>query len=834
MLLREEVDQMNGILSIDGFVQDLRIGLRALRRQRGFSLAAICTFALGIGAATAIFSVAYGVAFRPLPYSAADKLVRIYESNRPAGQPKLLVSEGVFHSWREGVTSLERLAIFGQARMRYTPGDSPQPITVMAVSPEFFDVLGVRPVHGRTFKSESEYGRGKTDELVISYDAWERFFGADLNIVGRTVALVEGEDPFVIAGVMPRGFLFEDPVDAWRPLAVALPINPARRTMREHRVIARLRPDVTLDRLRVELDVVSARLAGAFPNTNAGWTTTVEPLRDAIIGRFAQASWLLLAAVAAVLLVACANVAGLMTARAIGRARETSVRVALGARRARLVQLWVSEALILAVTGAALGVTMAWWLVQLLRTAAPPGLPRLNDIAVDLPAVSIACAAALLSAVFCALVPVLSAGDHSLQQGLSSGTTRSGDTHGRRRVSTSLVAIQCGTALALVVLTLVFARSFMRLTAVDLGWRPANVLSLNLTLLRPPRESGQSFYTQWAERLITRLERTPGITRAAVTSGIPFSPAKVAASIGRGPVVVADEPRWPITLHSVSEGYFDTLGLTLTHGRLFTGDDRFDEAVLAHRSKPTSYAAIVSKSVAHALWPGQDPLGQRFHIPSFGFSSFLQVVGVVADVQFAAVGQEPVLDVFLPWMQVPMAGAVRLVVRSKDDPAAIAPLVRSAVLAEHPATGIYRMTSLATLADRTIALSRVTSQLVAGLGALALALAAVGVYGGLSTLVRTRAHETAVRIALGASPTNTLWRTVVQGLTPVIVGAIGGIVAAVVLVSSARSLLFQIERVDVGSLVVGAVVVLTVTLVACIVPALRATRIDPIGALRVD
>jgi putative ABC transport system permease protein len=825
---------MNDITWIDGLVQDLRIGLRALKRQPGFSLAAICTFALGIGAATAIFSVAYGIAFRPLPYPAADRLVRIYESNRATAEPKLLVSEGVFHAWREEVTPLERLALFGPARMRFTSGDSPQPITMMAVSPAFFDVLGVGPVHGRTFKPESEYGRGKTDELVISYEAWERLFGGDVNILGRAVPLVEGDGPFVIAGVMPRGFVFEEPVEAWRPLAVDLPIRAPQRSTREERVIARLRPDATVDQLRAELDLVSARLAEAFPNTNAGWTTTVEPLRDAIIGRFGQASWLLLAAVAAVVLLACANVAGLIAARAIGRVRETSVRIALGASRAGLVQLWVSEALILALGGAALGVTLAWWLVQLLRTAAPPGLPRLDDIAVDLTALSVAAAATILSAIVCALVPALGARDDTPLKGLRSGSARSSEAHGRRRVSTGLVAIQCGTALALVALTLVFARSFMKLTAVDLGWQPANVLSLNLTLLRPSRQVGQSFYTQWAQRLMARLETTPGITRAAVTSGIPFSPANVAASIGRGPTAVADETRWPITLHSVSEGYFQTLGLTLRRGRLFTSDDRFDEPTLAYRSKPTHYAAIVSESVAHTLWPGQDPLGQQFHIPSFGFASFLQVVGVVADVQFAAVGQEPVLDVFLPWMQFPFGGAVRLVVRATDNPAAIAPLVRDAVLAEHPVTGIHSVTPLVTLADRSIALSRVTSQLVAGLGLLALVLAAVGVYGGLSTIVRARAHETAVRIALGASPANTLWRTVVQGLTPVIVGAIGGIGAAMVLMSSARSLLFQIAQVDVGSLLVGALVVLTVTLVACIAAALRATQIDPVGALKAD
>jgi putative ABC transport system permease protein len=821
-------------LWIDTWLGDLRIALRALRRQPGFSLAAIGTFALGIGAATAIFSVAYGIAFRPLPFPSAEQLVRIYEANTATGEAKLLVSEGAFQAWREAITTSDSFALFGPARVRYTRADSPQPIVVMAVSPALFDVLGIRPLHGRTFKPESEYGRGKTDELMISYDAWQRFFGADMNVVGRPVEWLEGEDPFVIAGVMPRGFRFEEGVDAWRPFAVELPVNSGRRTTREHRVIARLQPGGTVNRLRAELGIVSARLAEEFPTTNAGWITTVEPLRDAIIGRFGQASWLLLAAVAAVLLVACANVAGLITARAMGRAREMSVRVALGAGRSRLVQLWVSETLLLAATGAAVGVTIAWWLVHLLRVSAPPGLPRLDDIAVDLPVLGIACAATILSASVCALIPVLGGNDHALPQGLSAGTARAGATPGRRRVSSGLVAIQCGTALTLVVLTVVFARSFVNLTAVDLGWQPAHVLSLDMTLLQPPRQSYQFFYTQWADRLIARLEATPGLARAAVTSGIPFSPAHVAATIGRGQAAVPDETRWPIVLHSVTDGYFDTLGLTLRHGRWFTRDDRFDEATLSGRSKPASYAAIVSESVAHALWPGREPLGQQFHIPSFGFSSFVEVVGVVADVQFAAVGHEPVLDIFVPWTQAPLAGAVRLVVRATEDAAAIAPTVRDAVVAEHAATGIYRVTSLKTLADRTTAPARVTSQLVAGLGLLALILAAIGVYGGLSMLVSARAHETAVRIALGAPLNNTLWRTLAQGLTPVMMGAIGGIVSAVMIVSSVQSLLFQIDRVDVGSILSGTVLVLTVALLACVAPALRAARTDPVGALRGD
>ena len=833
---QESASDVWRFVRLETWLRDLHLGGRALARKPVFSLAAVSTFALGIGAATAIFSVAYGVAFRPLPYPSPARLIRLYEVNTASNGAKLQVSQGTFQGWRESVPSLEGLALFSKGVLRYTPGDMPRPITVMSVSPQFFEVLGVAPIRGHGFKREAEYTRLTTNELVLSYDAWQRLFGGAPDIVGQPFQLSERGDPSRIVGVMPRGFVFDTPVDAWSPNPVELPVARIVRSWRFDRVIARLRPGRTMVQLQAELDTTSARLAREFPPSNANWTATAEPLRDAIVGRFGRASWLLLAAVAAVLLVACANVAGLLTARALSRARETSIRMALGAGTWRLVQLWLCEAFVLATSGATMGVAVAWGLVRLLRASAPPGIPRVEDIAIDWPALAVASSATVLSALVCSMAPLVTARDRRLPQGLGTGAARSGDSPRRRRVHTGLVTLQSGAALALVVLSVVFARSFLRLTAVDLGWRPEHVLSLYVAPHWPPENRRPWYlYTQWAERLVARLEATPGIVRAAITTIVPFSPDTIPAPIARGRDKMPDETRWPAAYHVVSDGYFDTMGLTLTRGRRFNGDDRFDEATLTdsaalHR---ISGVAIVSESVARALWPGQDPIGQALRVPDFDFVAFHEVVGVVADVRFTAVSDEPALDVFLPWGQSP-TGAPRLVVRATGDAAASAPAVRAAVLAEHAATGVDRVMAVGALVDRALAPARLTSQLIAALGALALVLAGVGVYGALSTLVTVRTREIAVRLALGAPPGQVLRRTVVQGLWPVALGAVFGVAAAALAITGARSLLFQIEPVDGGAFLTGSLIVLVVTSLACLAPALRAARLDPISVLRGD
>jgi predicted permease len=788
-----------------------------MRRQPGFVTAAAATFALGIGAATAIFSVVYGVAFRPLPYPRADQLVRVYEANTATNEPKLYVSDGTFHAWRDALSSISGIALYTPLTTRYTRDDEPQPLTTMGVSPRFFDVLGVRPAHGRTFKAESEYGAGTVDELIISHEFWERRFSRDLRAIGRSIDLVAtaGEDRFVIVGVMPRGFQFDGVVDAWRPVAIRLPISRALRAARDNRVVARLRDDRSLDQLRAELDVVSEQLARDFPVTNAQWSATVEPLLDSIVGRFSRASWMLLTAIAAVLFAACANITGLLNARRAARMREIGIRVALGATRWHITNLFLREALTLAMLGGLAGVVMAWWLVSGLRASAPPGLPRVGDIAVDLPVLAFALGATVFTAVVCALIPA--ANPRPLRH---------------HRMSAVLVVVQSAAALALVIVAIVLSRSFLNLIAVDLGWRPARVLSLHVAP-RWPQEIRRPWflYATWAERLVARLEATPGVGRAAVTTVVPFSPDAVPEQIARGRDASNDEPRWPVTAHRVTTGYFDAIGVRLRRGRLFDASDRFDEAALTSSVGRGTGVAIVTASVARTLWPGQDAIGQQVRLSPGNSGDVQQVIGIVDDVEFAAVGAEPVLHIFLPWLQYP-TGRPRLLVRTTGSAAAAASGVRTAVLAEHSATGIDRVVPVETLVDRATARARVIAQLMSGLGLLALLLATVGVYGSLSLLVHSRVRDTAVRLALGASPAQTLRRTMFQGLFPVLIGGIAGLVTAYAAITLGSSLLYGIDSADTWSLLGGVLIMLGASAAGCLAPALKAARIDPFSVLR--
>ena len=817
--------------SVESWLRDLRLAARALRRQPVFAIAAIATFALAIGAATAIFSVTYGIAFRPLPYPDADRIIRIYEANAATNERTLDVSKGTFQGWRESVSSIEHAALFSRAQTHYVASDPPQPLLMMSVSPRFFDVLGVAPAHGRSFKAESDYTRFTTNEIVLSHRAWLRLFGGTADIIGRSVVLVDRAKPLTVVGVMPVTFAFED-TDAWQPEIVEVPVARVLRSWRYDRAIARIRPDASISTLRAELAAVSSRLAAEFPSTNQGWSATVERLRDATIGAFSRASWLLIAAVGAVLLVACANVAGLLTARALGRVRETHIRSALGAGLARLAQLWLCEAAVLASVGAAGGLGLAWLLIRALRAAAPAGLPRIHDIAIDLPVLAVTAAVTILCAIFFALVPLAAMRAHGRRDGLRPGAGRHGGAF-RRRISTTLVAVQCGAAVVLVILAAMFTQSFVNLTRLDLGWTPDRVLGLDVApRIDAPNRRPWFLYAQWADRLTTRLEATPGIVRAAVASDVPFSPHRFPAEVAAAKTRRPDEPRWPVELHIVTPAYFDVLGIRLVRGRLFSGNDRFGEEAL-NSGTPPAGIAVISASLAHALWPNQEALGQIIRLPGADLHPSREVVGIVDDVQFTRVTNQPAFDAYVPWFQGP-TGRPRLLVKTADDPLAIVGAVRTAILTENRATVIDQVTPVQALIDRATSQPRVTSRLVAMLGALALILAAVGVYGALATLVRSTARETAVRIALGASPAQTWARTLGLGLVPVAMGSAAGLIAGALVVSAIRGLLFGVNAADVWSYALAAGTTGLVAVVACLEPASRAARTQPLEVLRGD
>jgi putative ABC transport system permease protein len=813
-------------------LNDLALAFRSLRRRPGFAAAAIATLALGIGASTAIFSVAYGIAFRPLPYPDAEQLIRIHEAKPAEALFEHDVSLAAFQAWREGAPSIESAALFGSPRTRILSGSDSVGVTFLSVSPNFFDVLGIRPIVGSGFKPEQEYTAGTADdEGVISYEAWQRLFGGRPDVVGQTITVsaVRDDDTCRIVGVMPQGFLFGQPVDMWQPTQlVPLPMRSGYLSYRVERVVARLHTGASLEGARAELKAVAARLAREFPTHSAGWTATAVSLRDATIGRFGRAIWLLIAAVAVVLVVTCVNVGGLLVARAVARQRESAVRAALGASSWRLFRLWLAEAAVVAVCGASLGLLLALWGVDALKVAAPPGIPRLEAIAVDLPALAIATTSTLLAVVFFTVAPGRTRRPH-LVDGLRAGSSGAGDSTSQRVIRNALALTQCAGAATLVVLALVLTRSFVKLMAVDLGWNPERVVSMRVAPPMPTRDLRPwPRYVDWSDRLVRRLEETPAIDRAAVTSQIPLMPPQAysftfARGRGKG---ASDDARWTGIRHSVTDGYFDTMDIRLLSGRAFDRGDRFTEAQLTGNAHRDHGVVIVTESTARMLWPGRPAVGEALWVPMRPIP-WWEVIGVVEDIQFYSVGEAPVAHVFVPWTQYP-TGNPRLIVRGTAPIAT----VREVVRAVHPGTHVEQIVPLESLVSRATAQPWFTTRLVMSFALLALLLAAVGIYGTLSYVVGSRTREIGIRMALGASRGAIMRDVVRYGVIPALAGGVVGLGAAFALVRTFRALLFGIEPIDPVSFAGGAIALLLVAHAAALGPALRASRVDPSVALR--
>jgi putative ABC transport system permease protein len=836
--LRERAHDEWRLGALEGFGHDLRLAARSLRRRPGFATAAIATLALGIGASTAIFSVAYGVSLRPLPYPHPDRLLRLYEANPANRQLEQDVSDGAFQAWREGAASLESAALYSRGyRWTLALGAERERVTTMSVTPAFFDVLGVRLLMGDGFKPERQYTRFTTKEIVLSHEIWQRLFSGRADIVGSTVTEVGGNDDDVyrIVGVAPRGFVHSQPVDIWRVQIIELPVGRALHNLRYDRVVARLKPGVTIDQARMELEAAAARLAAAMPSTNTGWTVTVKSLHASIVGDFARATWLLLAAVAVVLFVACLNVGGLLVARAVARERETAVRAALGAGAGRLLRLWLAEAAVLGVSGAAIGVALAWLAVSALKAAAPPGIPRLEAVALDWPTLAVAALATALAIASFTVAPLSRARRRELAGGLRTGSAGAGDDASRNRTRTAITVAQCAGAALLVMLAALLTRSFIKLNAFDLGWNPSGVLSLSPSP-PAPRELRRPWYRylEWSDRLIARLESTPGIASAAMTTRLPLGTVTYQSTVarGRGRKTSSEDLRWPAITHSVSDGYFALMGIQRTSGRLFDPTDRFNEGQINGTAPVERGIAVISESAAKTLWPGQSAMGQALWLPDIDTTSWREVVGIVDDIQFRAVGESPALHVFVPRSQHSTGGFLLLVKADGPDAASIVPAVRGVVEAIEPGTTIDQLVPLETLVSRATAQPRFTSRTVAAFGALALVLAAVGIYGTLSYLVGARTREIGIRLALGAARRSILATVMWRGLGPAVVGGLIGLAAALALARSFRSLLFEIDPIDLTSLAAGAAALSLVAVAATLGPARRASRVDPVRALR--
>jgi putative ABC transport system permease protein len=804
-----------------GLVQDLRFAVRGLRRTPGFTAAAVATLALGIGVTTAIFSVVNALLLRPLPYREPDRIVTaLHGGNAP-------VAPADFLDWRAQSRSYQHAAAAQFWGPTLTARGAPEVIApAMQVTADLFAVLGVEPLLGRTFRAGDDRP-GAAPAVVLSHRLWRQRFAADPHLVGQTLTL-DGRG-YTVIGVMPRAFEFAPfwvrKAELWTPLD--LTSRAQDRRGESLRLFGRLAPGVSRDQAQAETDAIWRRLQARYPaDTRADVVLT--PVHDKAVGKIRQPLLVLLAAVGFVLFIACANVANLLLARSAGRRREIGIRTSLGARPARLVRQLLTESLVLALAGGAVGVLLAHGGVAALVALGPRDLPRLETVAVDGTALAVTLLVSLLTGVGFGLAPAL-----QLARGTLSGALRDGGrgaTEGRGRG----VLVVCQVALALVLLTGagLMIRSFQRLRAVDPGFRVAHLLSVEVP--RPPRDPlapltpGEQVDEAerrrgFARELLARIRALPGVEAASAVNHVPISgDVWMTALFVEGAPAPAPGAE-PHAVYRVSApGYVQAAGLTLLRGRDFTDTD----------GPGAPGVALINEALARALWPHQDPLGQRIRLRDSGPNP-RQIVGVVKDARQREWAATPVPELYLPYLQNPSSG-LTLVLRTAGEPQALAPAVQRAIAAVDPRLPLARPQVMDQVVAEALGQPRFNLLLLNAFAALALVLAAIGIYGVIAYGVSRRTREIGIRLALGSTSGQVLRLVMGRGLRLTAVGVVLGLGTALVTTRTMAALLFEVNATDGATFAAVAAAVVAVALLATFLPARRATAIDPATALRQD
>jgi putative ABC transport system permease protein len=804
--------------------QDLRFGWRMLIRRPAFSAIAILALALGIGANTAIFSVVNTVLLKPLPYRDPQRLVLVWTRFLP-DLPQNWVSGPEVVDFRERSKSFESLAVLNWPTFSLTGTGEPEQIQAGQSSASLFPMLGIAPIHGRVF-SEDEDKPGAERVVMLSYGFWKRRFGGDPAIVGKTIAL-DSQNATVV-GVLPEGFGVLPP-DAQSPKDIDLWVPQSRdfktlsRGSHFLRVIGLLKPGVTVEGARAEMDIVAEQMDKEFYN-NFGFGANVVPLLGHVTREVGPALWLLLGAVGFVLLIACANVANLLLANAVAREREIALRSALGAGRFRLMRQLISESILLGLVGATVGLLLAWGGLVALRAIAPANLPRLDELSIDGRVLAFTLGVAILTGILFGLVPALQATRIDLNDALKEGGRGAGGGMRGNRLRGMLVVIEIAVSLVLLAGAGLMMRSFWRMQQVDPGFQSANVLTLRLQL--PVAKYAQnpqiiSFY----QSLLERVRALPGVASAGMNSGLPMAGSYSSGTITvDNPEASKDNASFEADWRQISPGYLPSMKIPLLSGRDFNDGDKTDGMMVV----------MVDENFARRFWPNGDPLGKR--IKRGGMQStqpWMTIVGVVKHVHDYGLNVEGREQVYFPHPQ--FAGrAMFLTIRTAGDPLALAGAARSAVWSIDPAQPISRVRSMEEYIYTSAAQPRFNMLLLAIFAALAMILAAVGIYGVMSYAVTQRTHEIGIRLALGAEPRQIIRLVVGQGLGLVGAGIGIGIVGAIAVTRLMKTLLFGISATDPATFAGMAGLLVVVALIACYLPARRATRVDPMIALRYE
>ncbi|HEV7507445.1 MAG TPA: ABC transporter permease [Thermoanaerobaculia bacterium] len=806
---------------IDSFLKDLALAWRRLGRTPAFTALGVLTLSLGIGGTTTLFTAVNAAYLRPLPYPAPDQLVMVWQTAQ--GGRRLPISMLNALDWDAQKRSLQTLAIMNVNSVNVTGGPQPQRATAAYVTRDFFTTLGISPILGRSFSAEETKPGGGTHVTVIGYRLWQRAFNKDREVLKKPLS-IEGVD-FNVVGVMPEGLSFPDNAELWRPLDTD---DGSDRSAHNYRIVARIKPGVSLKTAQTDMETLAARLAAAYPEANKGLGAEVVPLRNELLGHGGQILLILLSAVSFVLLISCANVTNLLLARSVSRQAETTMRLALGANRTALIRPFLTESLVLAFLGSVIGLALTFAAVKSISSLVPPGLASHEaGLAIDGTVLLFTFGVAVLVALLCGIAPALRASRQAPRLSLAAGARSVVGGRERRGMNLLIVSEVAITFLLLAGAGLLI-RTARHLETVAPGFDTSNVTLLSFTMVSPPgsRYADEAWRTRFFSQLLRRIKELPGAKVAGLINQPPLSGRSFPGTLETSEPS-AQGSNSPLSAHYRLTGgdYFKAMGIPLLQGRLFSQDDQ------AH----SPHVALVNRRLAKSLSQNGDVIGKKIKIPGMdSVEEWATIVGVVGDVHHLGVAQNPVPEAYFNYLQRPnRSWEMSVVVRTAGDPQALKAQLEAAVRALDHGLPL-QFDTMSHLLSADLAPVRFRSHLLAIFAVTALLLAAIGIYGVVSYAVGSRRREVAIRIALGAEHRRVRSLLVRNGMTPVLIGMAIGLFASIALTRVLASLLFGVEATDLMTFSFVVLLIGATTLVATYVPSVRATKIDPSTALRAD
>ena len=800
---------------MDNFLRDIRYGIRSLVKRPGFAVVALIALALGIGANTAIFSLVNAVLLRPLPFAEPDRLVWMWGNIRNGGN-RASVSPLDFLDYRQQNSTFEEFAasFSGSGALNLTGQGEPERLSVAGVTGNYFRALGVKPELGRTFQLENE-STGRDQVTVLSYGFWQKRFGGDPGIVNKTITL-DGKT-FEVLGVMPQDFSLSQDTALWVPMT--FDVAPEMRQRKAHflRPIGRLKPGVTLAQAQADTDAIARRLEELYPESNRGWNLRLVGLHEQLVGNTRPTLFILFGAVGFVLLIACANVANLLMVRAASRQKEIALRTALGAGRLRIVRQMITESVLLSLIGGTLGTLLANWGIDLLVAVSADSLPPTARVKIDATVLGFTLVLSLVTGVLFGLAPALRTMKLNLSESLKEGGRTGSEGAGRNLTRSALVVLESAVAVVLLVGAGLLIRSLIQLQNTKPGFDASHVLTMRVDLPRKKYQAEEKT-ANFFQDLETRIGSLPGVESVGLISELPLGgrsndmPYTVE---GRPPVSI--DQAFDHDFRRVNSQYFRSLRIPLQRGRNFTEQEVRDGAKVL----------LVSELLVQQVFPNEEPLGKRLVMMS---GTAFEIIGVVGDIRHRGLAAQPSGAMYMPTYETGM----NLVIRTQGEPTAVAGAVRQAVLGIDPDQPVATIRTMDQWLENSVATPRYRTTLLALFALVALVLASTGIYGVMSYSVTQRTHEIGVRMALGARPFDVLKLVVGQGMLLVIIGVAIGLLAAFALTRVMSALLFGIGAKDPFTFVTVGVLLTLVALVACFIPARRATMVDPLVALRYE